>query len=111
MPDREKRTFSHKELAEILVKHAGIHAGLWGIFVEFGLGAANIPLGGPDGEFSLKPAAVVPVNSIGILQFDEPTPLTVDAAQVNPKASPNPKSSLSAERPRRAIIRRNKPAS
>lgn len=83
MPEREKRTFTHKELAEIIVKHAGIHEGHWGIFVEFGLGAANIPLSGPDGGFTLKPAAVVPVNTIGVLRFDEPTPLTVDAAQIN----------------------------
>ncbi len=67
----------------MLVKHAGVHEGHWQILVEFGLGAANMPIAGPDG-FELKPAAVIPVNTIGIQKFDEPTPISVDAAVVNP---------------------------
>ncbi len=86
MAEREKRVFTHKELAEILVKHASIHEGHWQILVEFGLAAANFPIAGTDGEFTLKPAAVVPVNTIGIHKVDEATPLSVDAAQVNPVA-------------------------
>ena len=85
MPEREKRAFGYRELAELLVKHADIHEGHWGLWVEFGLGAANIPVGGSAGDLVLKPAAVVPVNKIGIQGFGEPTPLTVDAAQVNPR--------------------------
>jgi len=91
MAEKEKRLFTHKELAALLVKQAGVHEGHWGLLVEFGLGAANIPIAGSDGGFTLKPAAIIPVNSIGILKFDEPTPLTVDAAQVNPVSTPSEK--------------------
>ncbi len=87
MAEKEKRLFTHKELAELLVKHAGIREGHWGLLVEFGLAAANMPIAGPDGGFALKPTAIIPVNSIGILRFDESTPLTVDAAAVNPRAA------------------------
>lgn len=99
MPEKEKKTFTHTELAKMLVTQAGIHDGHWGLFLEFGLGAANIPLAGPDGKMSLKPAAVIPVNTIGIQKFDEPNPLTVDAAKVNPKAT------SAGRAPRRKITR------
>lgn len=92
MAEREKKQFTHVELAEILVKHSGIHEGHWGLFVEFGLGAANLPIAGPDGALSVKPTAMVPVNVIGIQKFDEPAPITVDAAKVNPKAKASIKS-------------------
>lgn len=85
MPERENRKFAHTELAKILVTQADIHEGHWGLFVEFGLGAANIPIAGPSGDLSLKPAAMVSLNTIGIQKFDEPNQLTVDAATVNPK--------------------------
>lgn len=85
MPEREKKTFAHREVAEILVTKADIHEGHWGLFIEFGLGAANIPVPGPGVDLALKPAAIVSVNTIGIQKFDEPNQLTVDAATVNPK--------------------------
>ena len=85
MPEK-KKTFTYTELAGILVKEAGIHEGHWGLWFEFGLGGANIPLAGPEGEMLMRPAAIIPVKTIGIQKFDEPNPLTVDAAQANPKA-------------------------
>ena len=85
MPEKEKRSFTYRDLVTILVKHEGVHEGHWGLAIEFGLGAANVPIAGPDGVLSLKPVAIVPVNSIGIQKHDEPNPLTVDAAEVNPK--------------------------
>lgn len=101
MPDKEKRVFSHKELTEILVKQAGIHKGHWGLYVEFGLGAGNIPVAGPDGAFSMKPAAIVPINGIGIVEFDEPSPITTNAAEVNP----TPDMTVGARRPRKRTSR------
>lgn len=72
--------FDHKELTELLIRKQGIHEGLWAIFIEFGLAGANI---GTD-ETNVLPAAIVPVKRIGIQRVDEPTPLSVDAAQINP---------------------------
>ena len=72
--------FKHKEIAEALVKHQDLREGIWGIYVEFGIGGANI--GTPDQN--LVPAAIVPIVSIGLQRFEELNPLSVDAAKVNP---------------------------
>jgi len=85
MPKKETKTFTYSQLAELLVKESGIHEGHWGLFLRFGLGGANVPCGDLGGEMVLRPAAIVPVNEIGIQEFDDPNPLTVDAARVNPK--------------------------
>lgn len=82
MPDVNNYTFSHTELAEILLKHLDIHDGLWGIYIEFGLVAANVPTG-PDTK-AVLPAAINLVNKIGVQRFDTPNSLSVDAAQSNP---------------------------
>lgn len=85
MPEAAMYVFSYKELAELLVKQQNIHEGLWGIFIRFGLGAANV--GEAPGGDTLIPAAIVPVREIGIQRFEEPNNLTVDAAVVNPAPS------------------------
>jgi hypothetical protein len=73
--------FDYKEVAEALVKKQGIHEGVWGIYMEFGIVGANINPG-PSTE-TMVPAAIVPVMKIGIQRFDAPSSLTVDAAEVN----------------------------
>jgi hypothetical protein len=73
--------FSHKEVAEALVRYNGIHEGLWGISIRFGIQGANIGVT-PGGE--LTPAAIVPILNIGIQRFEKPNNLTIDAATVNP---------------------------
>lgn len=73
--------FSFKELAEILVKKQGIHEGVWGIFVRFGLAASNV---GPS-DSDLKPSAIIPIVEIGLQKFETENNLSVDAAMVNPK--------------------------
>ena len=79
---KETFTFSHKELAEILIKSQEIHEGLWGITAKFGLGAGMVSLA-PGND--LMPGAIVPVIEIGIQKFENATPFTADAAKVNPK--------------------------
>lgn len=81
MPEAKNLVFTHKEVAEALIKEAKINEGLWGLYVEFGLTGANIS-SGPDGK--LTPAAIVPVVKLGIQRFDRPNDLTVDASEVNP---------------------------
>ncbi len=76
-------TFSYQELAELLIKHRGIHEGLWGIYAEFTLGA-TLAIGPPPSE-TIVPAALVPIQSLGIQRYEEEVDgLTVDAAIVNP---------------------------
>lgn len=81
MPEVKQIVFSHKEVVEALVKKHGLHEGLWGLYMEFGIAGVNVG-SGPD---DLNPAAVVPVLKIGLQQFGELNSMTVDAAAVNPK--------------------------
>jgi len=82
MADADRYTFTYKEIAEALVKQQGIHEGLWGIYVEFAIAAANVGAT-PEGN-DLVPAAIVPVQKMGLQRFPEANNLTVDAAVVNP---------------------------
>ncbi len=74
---------SHKAVVEALIKHNNIHEGIWGLFVRFGLGAMNAG----ENEQHLMPAAIVPVQEIGLQKFEKETNISVDAAKVNPRSS------------------------
>lgn len=74
--------FSYQEVVECLVKRAGIHEGLWGLRIGFGIGATNMPVSQED---VFSPSAIVPITEIGIQVFDRPSNLTVDASVFNPK--------------------------
>jgi hypothetical protein len=67
-------------VVEALVRHNNLHEGLWGLYIEFGLAAANMGEGPED----ILPTAIIPVKKIGIQRFNKPNNLTVDAAEVNP---------------------------
>ncbi|HLA12890.1 MAG TPA: hypothetical protein VJ023_20055 [Pyrinomonadaceae bacterium] len=88
--------FDYKEVAEALIKKQDIHEGFWGIGIEFGFGAQNVKT--PKGY---APAAIIPVQKIGLNRWDEPNNMTVDAAQVNPA----PATKLRREGGRRATKR------
>jgi len=81
MAEPTQITFKYSELVELMLKKQGIHEGIWGLFVNFGLAASNI---GPSEE-NLSPAAIVGVVGIGLQKFDKESNLTLDAAKVNPK--------------------------
>jgi hypothetical protein len=82
MPEMKQVTFSHKEVAEALIRYHDIHEGLWGLYVEFGLAGANIaPVQGGD----LNPAAIIPILKLGLQRYPSPNNLTADAAVVNPE--------------------------
>ena len=90
MPEPRQIIFTYPELAEILVKQQDIHEGLWGVYAEFAIGAANInPAPGADAV----PSAIVPLQRLGNQRFDEEVKgLTVDAAVVNPASEASAKS-------------------
>jgi hypothetical protein len=77
--------FKYREVAEALVKQAGLHEGKWQVIMTFGLGAANM---GPT-EAEVVPGAAVAVTNIGLQKAMEGSPpaLVVDAAVVNPAPS------------------------
>ena len=74
-------TFTHKEVATAMLKQQGLHEGIWGIYVKFGIGAANV--GASDS--TVMPSAIVPVVEIGLQPFDKENNLSVGAAKINPK--------------------------
>ena len=73
--------FSHKEVVTALIQQQKIHEGIWGLYVEFGIMAANV---GPKPE-DINPAAIVPIVKMGLQKFDQLTNISVDASEVNPK--------------------------
>jgi hypothetical protein len=91
MPEATQITFTHQELVELLVKKSGVHEGFWGISFEVGMGAAPpvTPASIPGAK--IVPAFMVLINKVGIMRFEQPNPMTVDASQVNP-LSPEPAS-------------------
>ncbi|HEY7489544.1 MAG TPA: hypothetical protein VIH59_00335 [Candidatus Tectomicrobia bacterium] len=105
MAEAQTYVFDYKEVAEALVKKQGIHEGLWGIYMEFGIGGGSIP--GPS-ENTLVPTAIIPVVKIGIHRFDKPNPLTVDAAEINPPSTESPKLTRRAQNLRRKRVKKEK---
>lgn len=84
MAEPTQYMFTHKEVAEILVKRQDIHEGLWALSVEFGL---NAMIAGPNDD-QMFPTAMIPIIRIGIRQADKLTSVSVDAALVNPASKP-----------------------
>lgn len=82
MPEVKTYTLNLTEISEVIIKKLELHEGLWGVYLEFALGAANVPAS-PEAK-TIAPAIIGLVQKIGIQRFDSPNNLTVDAAQVNP---------------------------
>jgi hypothetical protein len=82
MPESTQITFTYKEIVETLLKREGIHEGIWGIYLEYGLAAVNVNR--EAGSTDLTPAAIVAMQKIGISRVEEENSLTVNAAEVNP---------------------------
>lgn len=87
MPETNQLIFSFKEVVTALIKAHDIHEGIWGFIVNFGMNAQNV---GPN-ENELRPAAFIPILSVGLMKADKENNLCVDAAKVNPAPSPNAK--------------------
>jgi hypothetical protein len=85
MPEVNQYSFSYKEVAEALVKKAGLHEGKWQVTMTFGLAAANM---GPSPD-QLVPGAAVAVTSIGLQRAvpESPEALVADASVVNPAST------------------------
>lgn len=70
------------ELTTILIRHHGIHRGLWALTVDFHVQGTNFfP---SDGEGISLPGALLAVKGVGIREVEVADALTVDAAAVNP---------------------------
>lgn len=67
-------------LGAVLVKHFGLHEGLYNLAVELQIAAGAV---GPDAGPKL-PGAIIGISSIGLTPTATPGPLTIDAKLVNP---------------------------
>ena len=81
MPETGLITFTHKELVEILVKSQNLTEGIWQLYMNFGIKAANLG----SSEADVLPTAMIPVLQIGLKKVDKENNLSVDASKVNPK--------------------------
>jgi hypothetical protein len=81
MNENKKLLSTNKEVVTALIKQNNIHSGLWGLYVEFGLSAANVEKNPGD----IYPAAIVPVVNIGIQLLETENNLSVNAEMVNPE--------------------------
>jgi hypothetical protein len=84
MAEARQIIFSYQEIAKLMVQELGLREGLWGLYVKFGIAAANA---GPSSE-DVRPTAIVPILELGLQKFDEPSNLTVDAAELSKGSSP-----------------------
>jgi len=74
-------SYTLQQIGEMLIKQEGIHKGLYNVICEFQIGVGGV---GPNPE-SLTPGVSVGVASIGIMKVDTAGPLTINAADLNPK--------------------------
>lgn len=80
-----------REITEILIKHHGLHEGLYDLMLEFGVAVGAV---GPD-PASILPGVMIGVRHIGIVKAVKQGPSTVDAAEVNP---PSPAKKVTAKK-------------
>lgn len=78
MAEVNQYVFDFKEVVTALLRKQGIHEGIWGIYVEFGLTAASA--GQTDEQ--LLPTAIIPIRKIGIQRVEKETNLAVDASKL-----------------------------
>jgi hypothetical protein len=92
MPESEKYTVSHKELAQLILKSANVHEGQWMLTINFSFGPGNF---GPSDD-QLSPGLAIGVQQVGIQRINTeqippgtilPNSLIVDANEVNPRPS------------------------
>lgn len=81
-----------REITELLVKHHGLHEGLYDLTVEFQFAVGAV---GPDPKLIL-PGVMLGVSRIGIMKTEKTGTATVDAAEVNPFS---PAKKITAKKP------------
>lgn len=76
------------EIATLLVRHYDLHEGTYDLLLEYQFGVGAV---GPNKE-NLHPGVMVGLSKMGLSRTQEPGPLSVDAAVVNPPTKARKKS-------------------
>lgn len=81
-PTGQELVGSHelREITELLVRHHGLHEGLYDLAIEFQIAAGAVGID----PSAIVPGAVFGVRRIGIMKTVTPGISTVDAAEINP---------------------------
>jgi len=74
-------TLDYLEVVEALIIKQNLHEGIWQLYIEFSIAAANMPTG----DHKLAPCAIIPVKKIGLHRVAKEGPLALDASKVNPE--------------------------
>ena len=77
--------FTLEGLTIAMIKHAGVHEGLWKPIFHLQNVALEIAVSQRKGPALLTPANITSIIGASLVRCDEPSDLTVDAAQVNPE--------------------------
>jgi hypothetical protein len=88
--------FSPKELGVLLIKHYGLHEGVFNLQIEYQVGTGAV---GPDPE-NMTPGMMFGISKIGLVEAATPTAVSINAAAVNPApaaAKPAAKKARKAE--------------
>ena len=88
---------SLQELAGLLIRHKGLHEGLYNLVVQFQFAAGAV---GPSPE-AVVPGVMFGVSGVGLEKVDQTGPHTVDAAVVNPVPNKSPKKSTTKRQSQR----------
>lgn len=72
---------SIKEITALLIRHYGIHEGLFDLYLEYRMAFGAF---GPNPE-EVLPSTILGVSQLSITKADKAGPLTVDAAVANPR--------------------------
>jgi hypothetical protein len=94
MAEASTYSFDLKEVVTALIKHQGIHDGVWILAIEFNFGAALV---GPTKE-GARPSAFVQVNKLQLArqtEISEEQSPGVNAAEVNPTTPAAPPTTIS----------------
>lgn len=75
-----------RDLTEVMIKHYGLHEGLYDLLIEFQVGVGAV--GPTPGE--KYPGAIVGVTRIGLKRVETVSQTTVDAGDANPPSAKKP---------------------
>ncbi len=90
MAETTQFMFDLQEVLEELIRRQGLNKGRWKIVCELGFAGTNVQGPSSDGEPTMRPAAMVVIQRIGLTKTDETNNLTLDAAVVNPATASKP---------------------
>ena len=80
MAETQRYEFGAQELVTAMIKQKKIHEGIWGLEIKFNWNAMSFNYG----NGVVQPTSLCGIQSYTLARAEQITPLSVDAAVVNP---------------------------